>query len=736
MRISYPLSALTTACLLASAASAQLSNSSFEAAGGSLQSWQTFNNGIPNVISSTAQARTGATSAKVFGGFNGSPNFSGMTQNRATTAGETVEATAFVRHASGDSLAGTSNRLALKIEFYRVPNGSYGTADMLGEHEVTVLDGASPLDTWIPGAVVATAPPQTVEARLALVFVQVNNQGGAAFVDDVQLAPTTPPGPGTAYELIWADEFDGNAIDASRWRVEDIHLIKNNELQCYTPEDVWVADGKLTLRSQERFFQGFDQNGQFRSFNYTSGLVESKDRFATVYGRIEVAAKLPGTQGIWPAHWMLPDSREWPPEIDIMELLGHDPDRVYMTHHWGQWPNVQSNGGSFIGPDFTAGFHEFAVEWSPNRIDWFVDGALRFSSTATIPTEPFYVILNTAVGGDWPGAPNGSTVFPQLHEIDYVRVYVPADPGPALQDIVDTDAGGATADGVIGPGEYAGSVTGINTGLFDRIGAATTLHVDSDAQGGLQFAIESTTAWPNDAFTTVIYIDAIDAQGFTSTYALDDTSASAQRATSGKGNTGQRSDLYFASGFRADYALVLQYGAARLFELGEASHTLLNGADLGAATDMLGGTDMRYVVDDGSSGGRVREVAMPLALLSLLPGESFRFFATVTHAQTAFRANEFIGVAAGNGFDAGNPGAATVVLKPGDFVLFSSVDACAGDVDGSGSIDLADLAGLLAAFGAEEGDAGYVPAADLNSDGSVDLSDLAGFLAVFGSSCS
>lgn len=84
---------------------------------------------------------------------------------------------------------------------------------------------------------------------------------------------------------------------------------------------------------------------------------------------------------------------------------------------------------------------------------------------------------------------------------------------------------------------------------------------------------------------------------------------------------------------------------------------------------MLGGTDMRYVVDDGSSGGRVREVAMPLALLSLLPGESFRFFATMTHAQTAFRANEFIGVATGNGFDAGNPGAATVVLKPGDFAL-------------------------------------------------------------------
>ncbi|MCA9245297.1 MAG: family 16 glycosylhydrolase, partial [Phycisphaerales bacterium] len=463
---------------------------------------------------------------------------------------------------------------------------------------------------------------------------------------------------------------------------------------------------------------------------------ETKDRFATVYGRIEVSAKLPGTQGIWPAHWMLPDSREWPPEIDIMELLGHQPTRVHMTHHWGVWPNVQSHTGSFDGSDFTAGFHEFAIEWSPDRIDWFVDGALRFSSTNTIPTEPFYVILNTAVGGDWPGAPNGSTVFPQLHEIDYVRVYVPADPGPALQDIVDTTATGATTDGVIDAAEYAGGANGINNGLLDRIGANSTMRVDSDAQGELQFSFDSATAWSNDAFATVIYIDAIEGQGFASTYSLNDTSAAPQRAASGKGNSGQRSDLYFAPGFRADFALVLQYGAARLFALGEDAHTLLNGADLGAPTDLLGGDDMRYVVDDGSTGGRVREVSLLLTQLGLQPGDAFRFVATVTHVHNAFRANEFVGVAPGNDFDAGNPGASTVVLKPGDFLRFTSVDACVGDIDGSGSVDLADLAGLLAAFGATQGGPGYVAAADLNNDGSIDLSDLAGMLAVFGDSCS
>ncbi|MCA9245245.1 MAG: hypothetical protein KDA32_14910, partial [Phycisphaerales bacterium] len=266
--------ALVFGCIWLAPARAQLNNSGYEAAGGSLQNWQTFNNSIPNVLATSDQAHTGGNSAKVFGGFNGSPNYSGMTQNRATLQGESVQASAFAKHLSSDSLAGTNNRLALKIEFYRVTNGSYGTADMLAEHEVTILDGSSPLDVWIPGSLIATAPAQTVEARLALVFVQPSNQGGAVFVDDVELAATTPPAP-TAFELIWSDEFDGNSVDSSRWRVEDIHLIKNNELQYYTPEDVWVADGKLVLRSQQRSFQGFDENGQFGSYNYTSGLVET-----------------------------------------------------------------------------------------------------------------------------------------------------------------------------------------------------------------------------------------------------------------------------------------------------------------------------------------------------------------------------------------------------------------------------------------------------------------------------
>ncbi len=99
-------------------------------------------------------------------------------------------------------------------------------------------------------------------------------------------------------------------------------------------------------------------------------------------------------------------------------------------------------------------------EWSPTRLDWFVDGVLRFSSSENTPGEPFYIILNTAVGGDWPGNPDGSTIFPQYHEIDYVRVYVPADSGVPAVNLVDTTPGTAVADGVIGASEYATMANG------------------------------------------------------------------------------------------------------------------------------------------------------------------------------------------------------------------------------------------------------------------------------------
>jgi beta-glucanase (GH16 family) len=108
----------------------------------------------------------------------------------------------------------------------------------------------------------------------------------------------------------------------------------------------------------------------------------------------------------------------------VLEILGHEPNKLYMTHHFrGPQRGRGSHGGSWIGPDFSAGFHEFAVEWSPQAIVWFVDGVERFRSEKDIPHGKMYMLVNLAVGGDWPGAPDGKTKLPASFDVDYVRVY-------------------------------------------------------------------------------------------------------------------------------------------------------------------------------------------------------------------------------------------------------------------------------------------------------------------------
>lgn len=239
------------------------------------------------------------------------------------------------------------------------------------------------------------------------------------FTSQYIFAEYVPSIPG--WYLIFNDEFDGNELDLSKWRVEDAALVKNNELQYYTPDDVYLRDGVLVLRSQKRPMGGRE---------YTSGLVETIGKFSFQYGRVEVRAKLPGTKGLWPAHWMMPETKRWPPEIDIMELVGHRPNTIHMTNHYGVWPNNRYETRVYTGPDdYTKDFHTFAIEWESDEIRWYIDGIERFSTEKNIPKEPFYVILNTAVGGNMPRNPDDTTVFPQYHAIDYVRVYGKEIPG-------------------------------------------------------------------------------------------------------------------------------------------------------------------------------------------------------------------------------------------------------------------------------------------------------------------
>ncbi|MFA5335562.1 MAG: family 16 glycosylhydrolase [Candidatus Omnitrophota bacterium] len=220
--------------------------------------------------------------------------------------------------------------------------------------------------------------------------------------------------------LLWNDEFSGENIDKKKWYIEDAALVKNNELQYYTPKNAYIKNGKLVLKSDKETMGG-------RA--YTSGLVETKGRFAFQYGRVEVRAKLPGTKGMWPAHWMMPEKGGWPPEIDIMELVGSKPNIIHMTNHYGVYPHNRYDTKIFAGPDYTKDFHVYALEWDEGELRWFIDGVQRSSWARNVPKEPFYIILNTAVGGIMPGNPDATTVFPQYHEIDYVRVYAKEIPG-------------------------------------------------------------------------------------------------------------------------------------------------------------------------------------------------------------------------------------------------------------------------------------------------------------------
>jgi len=227
-----------------------------------------------------------------------------------------------------------------------------------------------------------------------------------------------PRGTGTEWRLIFSDDFEGPRLDGSRWRVEDIAPNKNNELEYYAPDEVFVSNGCLVLRSRRRARGGRE---------FTSGLVDTRGRMAQAFGRFEVRARLPAGQGIWPAIWLLPASGAWPPEVDIVELLGDNPHTVYMTEHWGKWPDIREDGGQFSGPDFSADFHVFRLDWLPEKITWYIDGVKRFETAEFIPRTPMYLIMNTAVGGDWPGEPDETTTFPVYHYIDYVRVYMPVE---------------------------------------------------------------------------------------------------------------------------------------------------------------------------------------------------------------------------------------------------------------------------------------------------------------------
>jgi beta-glucanase (GH16 family) len=247
------------------------------------------------------------------------------------------------------------------------------------------------------------------------------------------LAGQTLPG----RTLLWSDEFsqsDNSAPDASKWGYDlGGSGWGNNELQYYTnrTENVRIVNGELIIEARAENFGGR---------NFTSARLLTKDKWAWTYGRIEARIKVPKGQGIWPAFWMLGaniGSVSWPNcgEIDIMENIGSLPSTLYGTLHGPGYSGGNGISGNTIlsGAALGDAYHVYAIEWEENRIRWFLDGKEFFALTPSdIPAgsswvfrQPQFLLLNVAVGGNWPGPPNSSTTFPQRMSVDYVRVYAP-----------------------------------------------------------------------------------------------------------------------------------------------------------------------------------------------------------------------------------------------------------------------------------------------------------------------
>ncbi len=261
----------------------------------------------------------------------------------------------------------------------------------------------------------------------------------AAFLTTGFGAPSTPSS--GAWELTWSDEFNassGTSLDPSKWTaVSGGGGWGNDELEYYTPraENVRQENGNLVIETRQESFTGDDHVTR----QYTSARIKSQGKFTQKYGRFEARMKLPLGKGLWPAFWLLGDDHEtakWPNcgEVDIMENIG-DAHRIFGTLHG---PGV-SKGSSAAQVHFDLpgnetvdnGFHVYAVEWEPGVIRFYVDDHLYGTVTKeSLPKDavwvydhPFYILLNLAVGGGWPGSPDQTTKLPQQMLVDYVRVY-------------------------------------------------------------------------------------------------------------------------------------------------------------------------------------------------------------------------------------------------------------------------------------------------------------------------
>lgn len=279
-----------------------------------------------------------------------------------------------------------------------------------------------------------TYTAKVIAFNMAGLFTEKTLEVTVAVTELVNPAGYTTPESYAGLTLVWQDEFGGTALNETFWTHETGTGCPNcgwgnNELEYYQAKNTSVAEGYLTIRAKKEPVGGM---------SYTSSRIITKGKKSFKYGRVDIRALLPKGQGIWPALWMLGSNIStvsWPKcgEIDIMEMIGGGPGRdnkTYGTAHWDQ-AGYKSNGGNYTltdGKNLSDQFHVFSIIWDATSIKWYIDDTLYHTLDTTSGEmdefrNEFFFIINLAVGGNWPGSPDATTLFPQKLVVDYIRVF-------------------------------------------------------------------------------------------------------------------------------------------------------------------------------------------------------------------------------------------------------------------------------------------------------------------------
>ena len=233
---------------------------------------------------------------------------------------------------------------------------------------------------------------------------------------DIPLEPSATP-PLQGFHLVYADEFIGPRVNDQLWTFEmpwgDATL---KEDQRYSPDAVTQSGGVLTIKATRQPTGGKP---------YRSGVITTEKSLALKYGYAEARMQVPPGAGLWSAFWLTTTVPKDHSEIDILEVLGQEPGQAYQVLHYGFGDNKGKALHVTPGPELSAGFHTFAVDWEPEHLIWYIDGVEKFRVTENVPSVPMVMIVNLAVGGKdaWSGPPGPNTEFPGSLNVDYVRVY-------------------------------------------------------------------------------------------------------------------------------------------------------------------------------------------------------------------------------------------------------------------------------------------------------------------------